>query len=269
MLPVRRSFADRQPSDQNEKQHHEHEHHHQRVWHAVDADNKNPIGSGFWHDRVIDDQSNNLSGIVGPIQAQEFNGGRMRATQLGVLHEDPAQDMQLLTQNYTLPAVASALRDREDALQQAAVLADNEDWEGLAKMLNIYHPRFVATRRQERAKLSLNVGGLDTAALEVLRKALMRMPRTVTQAHAARAAVVVALCTVDGVPSLLLEKRAAHLRAHPDEVCLPGGMVCSVSDGTIVATCLREMQEEIDGIDIENTAVLGVFRCNWGEGTLD
>jgi 8-oxo-dGTP pyrophosphatase MutT (NUDIX family) len=60
-----------------------------------------------------------------------------------------------------------------------------------------------------------------------------------------------------------LEKRAAHLRSHPEEVCLPGGMVCSVSDQTIASTCLREMHEEIGGLG--DITVLGVLRCNWGE----
>lgn len=274
--------------------------HHQRVWYAEEEEEKDndndeednnkhtPIpkkGRGqkklnnnsskddtedpyhhheIWHDRVLD-QDSYLTDLLGRIEAQEWSGGRMRTRGLGVFHEDPAQDMALLTQNYTLPAVASALRDREDALQHAAVLADRKDWKGLQSLLYSYHPKYVAEQRLQRRQLTYEAGSLDAGALETIRKALMRMPRTVTQSHTARAAVVVALCTVNGIPSLLLEKRAAHLRAHPDEVCLPGGMVCSVSDRTIVETCLREMQEEIAGIDIESTQVLGVFRCNWGE----
>lgn len=77
--------------------------------------------------------------------------------------------------------------------------------------------------------------------------------------------VVIPLCIQNGVPSLLLEKRSPHLRAHPDEVCLPGGMVCSINDSTIVSTCLREMKEEIEGLDMNIVQVLGVLRCNWGE----
>ena len=93
----------------------------------------------------------------------------------------------------------------------------------------------------------------------------MRMPRTVTQAHDKRAGVVIALCTVDGVPCILLEKRAPHLRSHPNEVALPGGMVCDVQDPSIVSTCLREMKEEINGLPEEPVDVLGVLRCNWGD----
>lgn len=51
-------------------------------------------------------------------------------------------------------------------------------------------------------------------------------------------------------------------------------MVCSEADKTIVETCLREMKEEIGGMDFEynrdgagshGVSVLGVLRCNWGE----
>jgi 8-oxo-dGTP pyrophosphatase MutT (NUDIX family) len=68
----------------------------------------------------------------------------------------------------------------------------------------------------------------------------------------------------DGVPCILFEKRSSHLRAHPDEVCLPGGMVSVGGDRSIVQTCLREMEEEI-GIGHNAATVLGVLRCNWGE----
>merc|ERR1712238_552638 len=42
-------------------------------------------------------------------------------------------------------------------------------------------------------------------------------------------------------------------------------MVSSAEDRSIVSTCLREMEEEITGLTAENTTVLGVLRCNWGE----
>ena len=93
----------------------------------------------------------------------------------------------------------------------------------------------------------------------------MKMPRRVSSAFERRAAVVLPLCNVNGVPAVLFEKRARHLRAHPDEVCLPGGMVSVEDDKSIVGTCLREMEEEIGGIDHDSIAVLGVLRCNWGE----
>lgn len=235
---------------------------HQRVWTSQRETYE-------WHDRILDEKTLRRESLYAMIEAQKdhsdkSSGGRMKSRQLGVLHEDPATDMQLLTQNYTLPAVASALRDREDVLQQAAVLADEADWPALQRLLRIYHPRLVLERRQSGGKLNVTAL-LDDFALERLRKTLGRMPRTVVAAHSQRAAVVIPLCTVHGVPSLLLEKRASHLRAHPNQVCLPGGKVCEIADRTIVNTCLREMKEEIGGLEDQNIAVLGVFRTNWGE----
>jgi hypothetical protein len=42
-------------------------------------------------------------------------------------------------------------------------------------------------------------------------------------------------------------------------------MLSEVQDSSIVETCLREMTEEIGGLKAEETSVLGVLRCNWGE----
>jgi 8-oxo-dGTP pyrophosphatase MutT (NUDIX family) len=118
---------------------------------------------------------------------------------------------------------------------------------------------------QQRQVTKLNLASsLDASALEMLRKALMRMPRRVVQAHQRRAGVVLVLCNGNNIPSLMLEKRSKKLRAHPDEVCLPGGMASGMEDTSIVATCLREMHEEIQGLP-DSTSVLGVLRCNWGE----
>ena len=222
----------------------------------------------YWRERVVDRYASTqeLLELELQIEAQETIGGRLRKRQLGVLHSDPATDMQLLTDNYTVKAVASALRDREDALQYAAVLAAEHEYEALAKHLRVFHPQFVLERRASKTSTNITTS-LHRGNIEVIRKALMRMPRTVTTAHDKRAAVVIALCTVNQVPCVLLEKRAKHLSSHPNEVCLPGGMVCDVQDESIVSTCLREMKEEIGGLleEDENPDVLGVFRCNWGE----
>ena len=254
----------------------------QRVWHAQDGP---ATDFSHWEDRVIDTEASNqnqLHELIKRIEDQELSGGRLRQRRWGVLHQDPATDMQLLTDNYTVKAVASALRDREDALQTAAILADQGKWEDLAKKLQVHHPRHVLARRYGRSVVHRGSAedveaakddgkdddvtkSLCRANLELLRKSLMRMPRTVTQGHNKRAGVVVALGTCEGVPCVLLEKRARHLRAHPDEVCLPGGMVCDMQDTSIVSTCLREMREEIGGLEGREPDVLGVLRCNWGE----
>lgn len=182
--------------------------------------------------------------------------------------------MRLLVENYTVSSLASALRDREEMLQFASQLAQTNNFETLKEFLKDCHPDVVLERRRGLRKLDLQKP-LNAASLETIRKGLMRMPRRVTTAHSRRAGVVIALVHVDGVPSILLEKRSTHLRAHPDEVCLPGGMVCEMNDRTIVETCLREMKEEIGGFDFDynqdtgaspaGVSVLGILRCNWGE----
>jgi len=143
------------------------------------------------------------------------------------------------------------------------LLAENKMYE-LSEVLRSFEQWYVNLRRQKELKLDL-ARGFNTSNLEMLRNAVNRMPRRVSQAHHKRAGVVLPLCNVDSVPCILFEKRSCDLRAHPDEVCLPGGMVSNSNDRSIVATCLREMDEEIDGLDIDSTKVLGALRCNWGE----
>lgn len=245
---------------------------HQRLWlpHSLEE----PL---FWSEDVVQGSESNpgdLANILESIEKQELEGGRMKTKQYGVLHEDPAVDMRLLTENYTVTSLASALRDREEVLQYCAELAEQNQLGELQEYLKMFHPKLVLRRRNRKRQLDLK-NPLTTTSLETIRKALMRMPRRVVQAHSRRAGVVLPIVHVDGVPSLLLEKRATNLRAHPDEVCLPGGMVCSAADKTIVETCLREMKEEIGGLDFDyqqqgggvsgGVSVLGVLRCNWGE----
>jgi len=245
---------------------------HQRIW--VPHSLEEPL---YWSDDVTHGRQSDphdLARLLERIERQELEGGRMRSKQSGVLNEDPAVDMRLLTQNYTVASLASALRDREDVLQYCAQLAQEDQMEELKEHLKIFHPDMVLARRNQKRQLDVTKP-FNSTSLEVIRKALLRMPRRVVQAHSRRAGVVIPIVHVDGVPSLLLEKRSADLRAHPDEVCLPGGMVCNVSDKTIVETCLREFKEEIRGLDFEyhqnggvgadGVSVLGVLRCNWGE----
>jgi 8-oxo-dGTP pyrophosphatase MutT (NUDIX family) len=245
---------------------------HQRIWIAHSLEE--PL---FWSDDVVNgaqSDPHDLANLLERIERQELEGGRMKSKQSGVLHEDPAVDMRLLTENYTVTSLASALRDREDVLQHCAQMAQENKLEELQAYLKMFHPDMVMSRRNQKRQLDVSKP-LSGTSLEIIRKALMRMPRRVVQAHSRRAGVVIPIVHVDGVPSLLLEKRSPDLRAHPDEVCLPGGMVCSVSDKTIVETCLREFKEEIGGLEFDyhqnggvgshGVSVLGVLRCNWGE----
>jgi ADP-ribose pyrophosphatase YjhB (NUDIX family) len=137
--------------------------------------------------------------------------------------------------------------------------------EQLRQVLKPFESTYVRLRRVKNKNLvDLTNHGFNLKALEVLRKGLARMSRQITQAHQKRAGVVLPLCNVNGVACVLFEKRSRHLRAHPDEVCLPGGLVSMEDDNSIVGTCLREMEEEI-GIRQANVTVLGTLRCNWGE----
>ncbi|KAL5013547.1 hypothetical protein ScPMuIL_007817 [Solemya velum] len=59
-----------------------------------------------------------------------------------------------------------------------------------------------------------------------------------------RAAVLIPLCVIDGVPSLLFMLRSSHLPSHSGQVCFPGGMM-DKSDPDLVYTALRETEEEV------------------------
>ena len=218
----------------------------------------------YWNKSIDETDMSSMQGVLERVGMQERQGGRMRQRKLGVLREDPQEDMRLLIENYTVPSLASALRDREDVLQLCATLLADQKIDELSVILRPFEEKYVELRRQKEMDLDLSKG-FDSSTLEVLRKGLNRMPRRVVHAHQRRAGVVLPLCNVDGVPCVLFEKRSAKLRAHADEVCLPGGMVSTNFDRSIVATCLREMHEEIGGLEERNITTLGVLRCNWGE----
>eukprot|EP00520_Triparma_pacifica_P009960 CAMPEP_0118645492 /NCGR_PEP_ID=MMETSP0785-20121206/7535_1 /TAXON_ID=91992 /ORGANISM="Bolidomonas pacifica, Strain CCMP 1866" /LENGTH=414 /DNA_ID=CAMNT_0006537389 /DNA_START=168 /DNA_END=1409 /DNA_ORIENTATION=+ len=182
---------------------------------------------------------------------------------LGVVRREKSEDLRLMVSNYTTPALAGALRDREDTLQLAAALLRSGDMDSLRSVLSPHEAQYIEIRRRRRVHLDLQ-HGFSTRTLEMLRKYLARMPRQVTKAHRQRAAIVLPLCNVDGIPSVLFEKRSEQMRKHPGEVCFPGGMVSEGDDHTIVSTCLREMEEEV-GLTEDATNVLGILRCNWGE----
>ena len=61
--------------------------------------------------------------------------------------------------------------------------------------------------------------------------------------HYRRAAVLVLLCNIDGEPSLLLTRRAAHLSQHAAEISFPGGHVEKAE--TYEEAALREACEEL------------------------
>ena len=71
-----------------------------------------------------------------------------------------------------------------------------------------------------------------------------------------QAAVAVCVTEHDGMPSLLLTRRAAGLRAHPGQWALPGGR--RDAGETAAEGALRELAEEV-GLGLGAGAVLGLL----------
>ncbi|ORX98478.1 hypothetical protein K493DRAFT_189905, partial [Basidiobolus meristosporus CBS 931.73] len=69
------------------------------------------------------------------------------------------------------------------------------------------------------------------------------------------AAVLVPFCMVEGKPSILFTVRSNNMNSHRGEVSFPGGKK-DPEDKTLLATALRETQEEIS-IPMEDIEVLG------------
>jgi 8-oxo-dGTP pyrophosphatase MutT (NUDIX family) len=77
-------------------------------------------------------------------------------------------------------------------------------------------------------------------------------------ASAAPAAVLVIIHYHDKRPHVFLTRRSSNLKAHKGEVSIPGGRYVD-SDGTLLATALRETEEEI-GIAFTQSQVAGSLR---------
>ena len=71
------------------------------------------------------------------------------------------------------------------------------------------------------------------------------------------AGVLIAILQQDGVPQVVLTKRASHLKHHPGQIAFPGGKV-EQSDTDAQAAALREAEEEI-GLNPGTVSVLGLL----------
>jgi len=166
--------------------------------------------------------------------------------------------------NFTAPALARALRERESTLQAAAILAENGNHTELHELLLPFMKSSVDRRRQSgRREMDLSTG-FSRRELVIIQRYLQKLPRELYHAADRRASVVIPLCNVNGVASILFERRSSKVRTHKQQVCFPGGMVDEGVDATIIQTSLRELEEEL-GIPSSKTEVLGVLRCNWNE----
>lgn len=69
------------------------------------------------------------------------------------------------------------------------------------------------------------------------------------------AAVMIAIFA-DSPHGVVFVERAAHLRRHPSQIGLPGGIADPLDDGKLELTALREMEEEL-GVDRRLVHVVG------------
>ena len=72
-----------------------------------------------------------------------------------------------------------------------------------------------------------------------------------------RAAVLISLCTQEGIPACLFTQRTETVSTHKGHVSFPGGMVDPGDEGP-VHTALRELQEEL-GVPGESVEILGLM----------
>jgi 8-oxo-dGTP pyrophosphatase MutT (NUDIX family) len=99
----------------------------------------------------------------------------------------------------------------------------------------------------------LSVEGLRSRILAVVG----RVRRSLTLPGRVPAAVLVLFVYRDGVPALVFAKKTEDVPHHKGQFSFPGGVVRS-TDGSAIATALREAAEEI-GLEPADVEVLGLF----------
>jgi 8-oxo-dGTP pyrophosphatase MutT (NUDIX family) len=75
------------------------------------------------------------------------------------------------------------------------------------------------------------------------------------QPYPQKAAVLVILYPKNNKTHVLMTKRALHLRSHAGEISFPGGVYEEDEDDDLLATALRETNEEV-GVKIETSKVI-------------
>lgn len=97
----------------------------------------------------------------------------------------------------------------------------------------------------------------DPALWRVSNRVLATMPaaQAVMPATPLAAAVLVPIIDRPGSPSLLLTRRAGHLRHYAGQISFPGGRV-ETGDASVLAAALRETREEI-GVEARFIEPLG------------
>ena len=115
----------------------------------------------------------------------------------GVFKESETDDVDVLVNNYTAPALARALRERETTLHNAAHLVETGNMTELSKILRPFLKTSIDKRRKESFEWDIS-DGLTRRELILVQRQLHRMPREVFQATSRRASVVIPLCNVSG-----------------------------------------------------------------------
>ena len=115
----------------------------------------------------------------------------------GVFKESEGDDVDVLVNNFTSPALARALRERETTLHKAAHLAETHNYNELALLLKPFLKSSIDKRRNESFEWDIS-NGLTRRELILVQRQLHRMPREVFQATTRRASVVIPLCNVGG-----------------------------------------------------------------------
>ncbi|CAH0474516.1 unnamed protein product [Peronospora belbahrii] len=213
------------------------------------------------HDDVDEEEDTNASATLEPEHSDDTVVPH--TSSLSREFEKPRMDASFLVNNYTAPALAAAYQDREYTLWLCAELLSEGKFDQLEAVLKPYHG--FAQHETNTQRQTPLVNAFNQRHIERIRKRLSRLPRQITKAYSARAAVVIPLCTFKGEPSVLFTLRSLTVGKHKGEVCFPGGMV-DATDSCIEGTCLREMNEEV-GLAPTGVDVLGILRCDWSSVT--
>lgn len=83
--------------------------------------------------------------------------------------------------------------------------------------------------------------------VEDLEKHKQQLEPRLSKTKSRKAAVIIPICTVKGIPSILFTKRSAHMPTHASEISFPGGHINTHLNETEEEAAIREMQEECQG----------------------
>ena len=120
----------------------------------------------------------------------------------GVFKESESDDVDVLVSNFTAPALARALRERETTLHNVARLVDTGNYQELEVILRPFLKSSIDKRRNDTFEWDIS-NGLTRRELILVQRQLHRMPREVFQATSRRASVVIPLCNVAGKKNIL------------------------------------------------------------------